>query len=157
MATLDDMLRTGALEPFDIPDWDGRLPIHRLYVTPALVRWVDETEALKLIKHGGRTLQEHLEQIFADFRCSERPAAGDLRRMVPTRHGIWKMHPVGLRVYGWCPARRTFAAVSAALEIDTKTNRGLNAAKLNEVREFIMKHHAEETIVRGDILDIFPI
>jgi hypothetical protein len=119
--------------------------------------WVEQTPELvdAIYKQGGRTLLEHLEQTFCDFRCSERPAAGDLRRMMPNKHGIWKLHPPGLRIYGWCPAPATFVAVAGALETATKTVSMLNDKKLQEVRAFISKY--DLPIVRGDILAIFPI
>jgi hypothetical protein len=77
--------------------------------------------------------------------------------MLPTKHGIWKVHSEGLRIYGWCPLLRTFAAVTAALEIDTKNDSKLNDHKLHEVREFLKKHELEQTVVHGDILAIFPL
>ena len=159
MATLDDIIENGTLELFEVPDWQSRLPIHRLYVATELIEWIDAKKELhsKRFAQGGRTLFEHLEHTFCDFRCSERPPAGDLRRMTPNNQGIWKMHPVGLRIYGWCPAHCTFVAVTAALEMETKKDKRLNNKKLDEVKKFIEKHDVEQTVVMGDILAIFPI
>src|SRR3954465_6394968 len=108
MATLSDIVAKGVLDPFELPQWESRLPIHPLYVAGTLFDWVAATADLQTQKIGRRTLFEHLEQTFCDFRCSARPPAGDLRRMTPTKHGIWKLHPPGLRVYGFAPSIRTF-------------------------------------------------
>jgi hypothetical protein len=157
MATLSHIIDQGILVPYRVPKWESRLPIHPLYVADELFRWADNKAELRSRKYGGRTLLEHLEQTFCDFRCSERPPAGDLRRMVPNKHGIWKMQPVGLRIYGWCPAVKTFAAVTAALEKETKDDKQLNDRKLEEVRGFIKQHGLEDTVVIGDIFAIFPV
>lgn len=76
---------------------------------------------------------------------------------MPNKHGIWKLHPPGLRIYGWCPAPRSFVAVTGALESETKTDKKLNDKKRDEVRAFIKLHDVGAHIVRGDILAIFPI
>jgi hypothetical protein len=159
MATLSHIIAQGILVFYRVPDWESRLPIHPLYVADELFKWADAKAELRSLgsAQGGRTLLEHLEQTFCDFRCSARPPAGDLRRMVPNKHGIWKMQPVGLRIYGWCPAVKTFAAVTAALETETKNDKGLNNRKLEEVREFIMQHGLEHTVIIGDIFAIFPV
>lgn len=159
MATIPDIIAKGELKPYELPDWEARLPINPLCYTPALEKWIRATEELNdpTMKIGGRTMLEHLDQTFCDLRCSDRPAAGNLRRMMPNRHGIWKLHPPGLRIYGWCPAPRSFVAVTGALESETKTNKKLNDKKRDEVRAFIKLHDVGAHIVRGDILAIFPI
>ena len=156
MATLSDIVAKGALAIVPVADWESRLPMHALYWTPDLATWVTTTAELHTSKVGGRTPFEHLQQTVADFRCSKRPPAGDLRRMMPTKHGIWKIHSVGLRIYGWFPALRTFAAVTAALEKDTKRDPRLNDRKLDDVRQFLKKHELEGSVQYGDILAIFP-
>src|SRR4051794_18928911 len=127
MATIAEALVRGTLEDFELPDWEARLPIRPLHVTPELFNWAEAKPELRdeTLAVGRRTLFEHLTQMFSDFGCSQRPSAGDLRRMMPTARGIWSMHPVGLRVYGWCPAPSTFGAVPAALELETKQDRRL--------------------------------
>jgi hypothetical protein len=156
MATLDGM--RGVLELFEVPDWESRMAIHPLYVAAELFDWVDGTPELQAPKlgRGGRTLFEHLLLTFCDFRCSIRPPAGDLRRMIPNKHGIWKMHPFGLRVYGWFAAECTFVAVTAALESETKADKTLNNQKLHYVKAFIEDHGLQQTVEMGDILAIFP-
>jgi len=95
-------------------------------------------------------------QMVCEFQCSQKVHAGDLRRMLPTKHGIWHAYPPGLRLYGWCPAQHAFVAVNGALEADTKAIRGLNDQKRDEVRQFIAAHHLQGTVVRGDIRAVFP-
>jgi hypothetical protein len=159
MATLSDIVAKGVLELFELPQWESRLAIHPLYAAPELFDWVAATPELHSPKFavGRRTLAEHLEQTFCDFRCSERPPAGNLRRMTPTKHGIWKLHPPSLRVYGFCPNVRTFAAITAAQESETKKDKSLNDKKLDEVRKFIKDHDLSETVIVGDILAVFPV
>jgi hypothetical protein len=152
MATLQEAIAANAIVAFQVPDWEPRQPLRLMWVTPALLSWADDTPALHNDAHsvGGRTLFEHLLTMFCDFRCAERcpPHA--------TRHGIWKMHPPKLRVYGWCPGQHQFVAVTAALESDTKSDKNLNERKMREVREFLTKHKLEKTVLRGDVLAIFP-
>lgn len=158
MATLEEAISAGHLDRLALPDWEIRPSIRPFYATPGFVTWADNTASLhdRTLAIGGRTLFEHLLQMVCDFQCGQRVRAGDLRRMVPTKHGIWHMYPPGLRLYGWCPARHAFVAVTGATERDTKTDRRLNDVKRDEVRRFIVMHHLAETVVRGDIRVVFP-
>lgn len=157
MATLDDVLNKIA-EPYAPPAWEIRQTVNQLWVAPEFWASFDAEDALhdetSLI--GRRTIGEHIEQGLCDFRCSERPSAGDLRRMVPNSHGIRKIHVPGARIYGWCPRVRAFVAVGFAIEIDTKTDKSLNDVKRDEVRAFIKKHKLSNSVILGDILAIFP-
>lgn len=118
----------------------------------------DAADALhdEKLKIGGRTIGEHIEQGLCDFRCSKRPGAGDLRRMLPNRKGVWKLHVPGARIYGWCPRPRSFVAVEIAIEVDTKTDAKLNDTKREAVLAFIKAHKLEDLVLLGDILAIFP-
>src|SRR5690349_15535254 len=130
MATIDDRLK-GVAELFELPDWEIRQTVNRLWIVPSFWDQFDANAGLhdEKLKQGGRTIGEHIEQGLCDFRCSERPSAGDLRRMLPNKKGIWKIHVPGARIYGWCPAPQSFVAVSFALETDTKTDKKLNDKK----------------------------
>ncbi len=158
MATIESVVAAKILRPFELPTWEMRLPLWPLYVADDFFQWAKtETELDDLLyTKGGRSLREHLVQTFCDFRCSRRPPASDLRRMTPNRLGVWKMHPVGLRIYGWCPAQRSFAVVTGALESETKADKGLNDRKKKEVITFINTNKLNDTVVIGDILAIFP-
>jgi hypothetical protein len=79
-----------------------------------------------------------------------------LEGLTPTKHGVWKMHPPRLRVYGWFPIARTFVVVGGALESETKADKTLNNRRMKEVRDFIQVHGLEKHIVRGDIRAVFP-
>jgi hypothetical protein len=127
-------------------------------VAASLFDWVDNTESLHdpRLAIGGRSRFEHMEQAFIDFRCSERPGGGDLRRMQPTSKGIWTMRPTGLRVYGWCPEVHMFVAVTAALAEATKDDSKLNDRKRDEVETFIAQNRLRETVKRGDYSALFP-
>jgi len=158
MATLEHAVRTGRLDRLGLPEWEKRASVRPFYATPGFVQWADQTAALhdheKAI--GGRTMFEHLRQMVCEFQCSPRLHASDIRRMVPTRHGIWHLYPPGLRIYGWCPAKHAFVAVTGALERETKTINGLNDRKRDEVHRFIATNDLQETVVRGDFSVIFP-
>lgn len=158
MATIDDVAAAGKLATFQLPDWETRLPIRPLWVTPELLKWADNSPELHdgALAVGGRTMFEHLLLTFCDFRCSDRFHAGDLRRMLPNKKGIWKMHPPGLRIYGWCPGQHRFVAVTWALASETKSDRSLNDQKRDKVLKFIAEQKLAHTIVRGDILAVFP-
>jgi hypothetical protein len=158
MATVAEAIAGGILVAYELPPWEPRLPIRSLSVRPELLAWADGTPELhdKKLAIGRRTLFEHLLQMFCDFRCSERFHAGDLRRMLPNKKGIWKMHPPGLRIYGWCPQQHAFVAVTGALEKDSKTDKKLNDKKRDEVLAFIKANRLAGTVLMGDILAIFP-
>jgi hypothetical protein len=157
MATIEDAVKAKVLEPYTLPDWESRLPIRRLWVAYEFWDWTDKDE-LHDVAHGAgsRTLFEHIEQMLCDFRCSPRFPAGDLRRMLPNKKGVWKMHPPKLRIYGWCPAPHSFVVVTGAFEADTKKDKKLNATKRDEVLAFIATNKLEQHILRGDHLAIFP-
>lgn len=156
MTTLREAVRVGVIGEFGLPDWEDRVPVRPLWMTEDLRAWADDTLELHLTMVGGRSLFEHLEQMFCDFRCSSRVHHADLRRMIPTRSGIWHMYPPRLRIYGWCPDKHAFVAITGALESATKTDRNLNDAKRDEVLRFASRHGLVGTIKRGDFLDLFP-
>jgi hypothetical protein len=158
MATIYDLVASGDLELYALPDWESRLAVRRLWATQQFWAAIDSQDDLHEIRRGdgGRSRFEHLELTFNDFRCAERIPAGDLKRVMPTRDGVWKMHPPKLRVYGWCPFKHSFVAVSFAREEDTKSDKGLNDAMLGEVRNFINRHGLQDSIERGDIRAVFP-
>lgn len=160
MATIDDIVRARILEAYDLPDWESRQPIHRLWIAREFWVEFDATDDLHEIQSdlGRKTIGEHIELTLNDLRCSKRPAAGDLRRMMPNTDGIWKLHPPKARIYGWCPFPESFVAVTLALEADTKdkSKGNVNNAKRDQVKEFIRTHGLGKYVVLGDILAIFP-
>ena len=158
MATLGDAVAAKVLEPYQLPDWEARLPIRPLWVAYELWDWIDGKDELHDVGLGvgRRTIFEHLEQLFCDFCCSPRFAAGDLRRIMPTAKGVRKLHSPKLRIYGWCPGPHSFVAVTAALETDTKTDKKLNDDKRNEVLSFIKTYDLEHLVLKGDNLAVFP-
>jgi hypothetical protein len=158
MATLEDAVAAQVIEPYDLPDWEKRLPIRRLWMALELWDWIDGKDELHDVASGvgGRTLFEHLEQMLCDFRCSPRFPAGDLRQMLPNKKGIRKMHPPKLRIYGWCPEPHAFVAVTPAFEADTKSDKELNDKKRDEVLSFIKTHKLEHLVLKGDNRAVFP-
>jgi hypothetical protein len=157
MATIEDAVKAQVLEPYALPQWESRLAIRPLWISYVFWDWADKDE-LHDIVHGiaRRTLFEHIEQMFCDFRCSERFSAGDLRRILPTKKGVWKMHPPRLRIYGWCPAPHSFVVVGGAFESDTKNDKKLNDKKRDDVLSFITANQLQQHVLIGDHLAIFP-
>jgi hypothetical protein len=158
MATIDDMVRAGVLEPYELPEWETRQPFNRLWVAQDF--WL-EFDAMVVLHDasvliGRRTIGEHIELLLNDFRCSKRPSAGDLKRMTPTSDGVWKLHPPGARVYGWCPFPESFVAVTLATEQATKSDKGLNNQKRKRVVNFVKTNGLQTSVVYGDILAVFP-
>src|ERR1700722_9785968 len=158
MATLDNDLRACGLEPYELPEWEKRQSIRQLWIASDFWVWFDNTNELhdENQKVGRRTLADHIEQIFCDFRCSKRPGAGDLRRMMPNNKGVWKLHPTKPRLYGWVPRPDCLVVLSGALESDTKdkTKASVNDQKRDEVLAFIKTHKLPVKL--GDILAVFP-
>lgn len=152
------MAASGALKLFDLPPWETRPPLWPLYIATEFEDWTDLTPELfdPTKKIGGRFLGEHLALCLSDFRCSRRPPAGDLRRLTPTKKGIWKLHPPGLRLYGWCPKPQSFVVVTGALEIETKKDKKLNDYKQSSVVNFIKANKLQAWVVLGDINAVFP-
>jgi hypothetical protein len=158
MATIADAVAAQVLEPYELPDWEKRLPIRSLWVSYAFWDWADSKEELhgKSLMVGRRTPYEHIEQMFCDFRCSSCFPAGDLRQMMPNSKGVRKMHPPHVRIYGWAPQPHAFVAVTGALETETKINKKLNDKKRDEVLSFISLHKLEHLVLKGDNLAVFP-
>lgn len=159
MATVADDLKAAGLELFELPDWELRLPIRQLWIAPGFWTWFDGDDLHdEEAKIGGKTLAEHIEQLFCDIRCSERPAAGDLRRMVPNAKGIWKLHPNGTRLYGWGAKEECIVVVTGAIESETKdkTKGNVNDQKRDEVLAFIKASGLQRHMIYGDILALFP-
>jgi hypothetical protein len=158
MATIEDDLTASGLELYELPDWETRQPIRQLWIAPSFWKWFDRTKELHDVKSGARTLAEHIEQLFCDLRCSERPGAGDLRRMMPNSKGVWKLHPAKTRLYGWAPKKECIAVIAGALESETKdkTEENLNNKKRDEVLAFIKSNRLQKYVVLGDVLAIFP-
>ena len=134
------------------------MPIRSLWIAHEFWDLFDAIPELhdEKLAQGHRTFGEHIEQMFCDFRCAARPAAGDLKRMMPNAKGVWKLHPAGARVYGWCPRPHSFVVVTLALVQATKDDHKLNNHKRDEVLAFIKAHKLTAHVVRGDINAVFP-
>lgn len=158
MATIRDALNARLLEEWPLPDTESRSPRRPLYIAGELYDWVDNAQDLYRIKanEGGRSRYEHLLQAFADFRCDARPLAGDLHRVIPTSDGIWKFHPVGLRVFGWVPAPHAFVAVRIGRTEDCHGPRSIANALRKDVLAFAIRHGLQGTIQPGDASALFP-
>lgn len=159
MTTIHKLLSDGVLEEFILPDWERRSPKWKLYATSGFFQWVDSTPELDspALKIGGRLRVEHLEQFLCDMRCSARPPCGDVRRVQPVKHGVWKLHPEGLRIFGFYCETGTFIAVHAELVEATKVDKSLVDKCRNKVRAWIKKAGLEESVVYGDISAIYPV
>ena len=155
MATLQEAVAAKALELYVLPQWERRPAIRPLWFAPALWDWVDATPAMSE-RVGARTLDEHIELTFCEFRCANLFPAGTLRQVMPVKDGVRKLHPPKLRIYGWCPGQHQFVAVTGALESDTKLDKNLNDKKRDDVLQFIRRNGLEETILFGDNLVVFP-
>lgn len=158
MATLARLAQGDFLDEYAMPEEDERCPTRPLFVASALFDYVSITPCFAdgSLLSGGRTPLDHLEQLFCDLRCSTRARVGDMRRMMPTKIGIWKAHAPLLRVFGWCWAPHCFAAVSVALERDLKSQASLYGSHKNNVLSFISQHNLQSTVLRGDQLAVFP-
>lgn len=160
MATLQALSRgpTPPLAEFELPEDEDRCPIRPFFVATAIFDIVDGDARYYdgSIKEGGRTPLDHLQQLFCDHRCAVRPRVGELRRLQPTRDGVWKAHPPLLRVFGWCWALHSFLPVSVALEADLKADKTLYDDHLRGVLDFIKMHKLQDLVLRGDALAIFP-
>lgn len=158
MATIEDAVKAEVLEVYDLPEWESRLPIRQLWVARDMREAIEGCDEMFDPSKGvgGRSLFEHIEIIFCDFRCAQRIPAGDLKRMMPTKNGVWKMHPPKMRVYGWCPAKHAFAAVTFALEEQTKKDKKLNNRKMQDVLTFIKQNKLSDHVERGEINVVFP-
>ena len=158
MATLLDAVRGRHLEIFEVPEWDNRMPVRQLYVAPALWDWIDNEPRAHVATadRGGRSPFEHMDQMFSDYRCDPRALRhGDLKRMQPTSNGIWRIHPPGLRVFGWVAVQQAFVAVRAVMEADLKDGTLSYDDQRAAVLDFARVHDLEHTIIRGDYLAVF--
>lgn len=158
MATIAELVRIGILEEFELPEWHLGLPIRSLYATPELFDKVDGDSRWRdgSLRRGERTPLEHLQQLFADFRCSEHPHVTEFCRLRPTAKGIWEAKPPMSRVFGWCAAPWTFVAVQAELEVDVKATRSMYRDNMQSVQAFISQHRLSGEVVRGDHRAVFP-
>jgi hypothetical protein len=158
MATLLDAVRNDVLEKYEVPDWDKRNPVRQVFTAPALWDWIDNEPRAHVAtaKRGGRSPFEHLEQMLSDYCCEPRALRyGDLKQIIPTGDGVWRIHPPGLRVFGWIAANQTFVAVSAAMKSDLVSKTETYDQHRRTVLSFAIANGLEHTILRGDYLAIF--
>lgn len=159
MATILDAARRKVIEPYEVPEWFDGLPVRPLYLAPDFWDWIDnEARAHKIESALGRRSRcEQMEIMFSEFRCGSRAIGhAELKRMTPTSGGVWKMHPPGLRVYGWCPGPHAFVAVCGAILEDVKAGKTLNDLHRDRVLDFIRTAGLASTIQLGDYLALFP-
>ena len=74
---------------------------------------------------------------------------------MPIKKSVWKMHPVGLRIFGWAPAPHSLAIVNYALSSQTHGT-GVVAQKRDDVLAFIKRHHLTQSVQKGGYLEVFP-
>jgi hypothetical protein len=158
MATIRDALNLGVLEEFRLPFYEPRPALRPLYIAAVFYDEVDAAEDLHDAGRGkgGRSRFEHLLQTFVDFRCEKRPLVGDLRRLQPTRLGLWKMHPPLLRMFGWVPEPHQFVVVNFARIEDCHGPGSVVDQRRQAVLEFAKAHKLENTIRKEDHLALFP-
>jgi hypothetical protein len=160
MATIADCIRSGVLVEFAMPDSDHREPRRKLFVAESLFDWIDGTERLYdrnwSKQSGGRTMAEHLERTFADFRASRFPLVGDLKRVQPDKKLVWKIHSPGLRIFGWVPQAHQFVCVTADFVENTHGPGSTVKLKISQVLDFANRHQISATMQRGDHIALFP-
>lgn len=157
MATVDEALSGGMLAEYRISSWELRLPKRKLlYAHDFFDSWADVEPRMMDISlgKGARTRHEHLETIFNDFVCAERPAGGDLRRVMPVKDGVFKLHPFGSRIYGFFSGEAEFVAVAGAIAEDTKSDKKLNDKKRNAVLKFVKQNGLETSMFKGEIYEV---
>lgn len=149
---INNALSAKVLEEYVMPGWEGRQPVRPLYAAGKLFDWFDNEPRLfdRRLGIGGRDRSEHLLQFLNDMRCDDPLRASDLKRVEPTRSRVWKLHPQGLRIYGWFCEPGVFVAIEGALVEDTKNGSGLNNVKRKAVETFASKHGLENTMLKGD-------
>lgn len=160
MATLSGLTKGSAppVSEYELPEEDDRCAIRTLFMATDVFETVDADPRYydSSILEGLRTPLEHLEQFLCDLRCAARPRVGDIKRMMPTKDGIWKAHPPTLRVFGWCWDHYCFIPVSVGLEVDIKADKTLYDVHVAKVQGFIAQHSLQSTVLPGDILALFP-
>lgn len=160
MSTIQQALRDKILEEFELPAHETRDARRPIFVAPEFFEWVDNNEdiyAEKWSQHdGGRSRFEHLLSAFAEFRCAERPIVGDLKRVMPTSKGIWKVQAPGVRAYGWVPAPHQIVIVTGALAEAVHGEDSITKTKVAAVLKFATDHGLKGTIQLGDHLALFP-
>jgi hypothetical protein len=157
MATFEQALANGTLETVPVPSWDSRLPIRPLFASQDFLENIETDPVLHdpNLRIANLTLYEHLWQRMADFRCSVRPGSGDLHLVMPVEKGVWKMHPNGLRVFGWAPMKHSLVLINYALASKTHGT-SLVAEKRDEVLDFIKGNQLTATVQKGGYLEVFP-
>lgn len=156
MATIDAALTAGVLEYLHKPAWEMRAIKRPMCFANEFIDWVDNKSELYDTKRavGGRDLYDQLELFLWEYQCCDRPTAGDLRRVMPVRDGVFKFHPPDLRIYGWFYQPGGFVAVAGALAEETKGGSGLNDIKREEVLNFAARHELAGTIMRGELNEV---
>jgi hypothetical protein len=159
MSTIAKCVRNGQLELYDVPSWEHRTPIREAYVDPALWQWVDAQDEpffTPQARLGRRSSYEHLLIMLNDFRCAERPpGAAELKRMLPTGRGVWKLHPPSLRIFGWVPEADRFVAVCARTEAELKHDSALYQEALDTVVRRRKSMGLDSDYINGDYRAIF--
>jgi hypothetical protein len=73
-----------------------------LYWAPTVRRWCENANSVQHSDNSMLSINEELNQAFADF-VSGRPLAGGFTRCEPpTGEGVWKLHTARIRLFGWC-------------------------------------------------------
>jgi hypothetical protein len=73
MATLEDVVASGILHPFELPTWEKRLPLWPLYVADSLFEGANARRELDdpALARGGRSLRELSFRRFVIFDAPE--------------------------------------------------------------------------------------
>jgi hypothetical protein len=158
MATVYQLLRSGDIERYQLPQWETREPIRELYGIPELFDWVMENPIMQdeSDKKGGKDRLEHLQALFSEFRCDKQPGGGNLRRVNPSGEGVFKLQPYGARVFGVFIEPKVFIGVCA---IVSEEGHGKNAKQTytemrTQVLNFVKKHNLQDEILKGEIYEV---
>lgn len=155
---IKDALRAKVIEEWALPAHEGREALRRVYIAGEMFDRVDNDVSLHHAKEGegGRTRYEQMLIALADFRCLQRPGGADIKRLMPTKKGVWSLHARGLRIFGWITEASAFVAVTYEHTEACHGRGSLVEARLADVLAFAEKYKLASTIQYGDLLALVP-
>lgn len=155
---ITDALKAKVIEEWTMPEHDGRDPLRSMYIAGEMFDRVDGDDSIHRVKkgEGGRSRYEQMMIALADFRCLTRPPVGDMRRVQPTKNGVWSIHTRGLRIFGWIAQANAFVAVTYEHTEACHGKGSLVSARCAAVLAFAKKYKLTSTIRLGDANALFP-
>ena len=128
--SLNELLKKGELQKFEVDLGPRRLPIRSLYVTKGFARWASALPAKVAVRNRLIAPRTELVETAASFIAGERVITL-MKSIMPTKHGMLRLQTSSFYLVGWANGTQSLT-LSSGISKEESHNPG-SLAKVMKV------------------------